>query len=68
MMQEVPAQIRMKFPEPFMQMGMALHKVFDRIAPETRSVKNPGPTLKLLSEAMQNCIACHASYRCAPPQ
>lgn len=68
MMQEVPAQIRMKFPEPFMQMGMASHKVFDRIAQETKTVKNPGPTLKLLSEAMQNCIACHASYRFAPPK
>ena len=68
MMQEVPAQIRMKFPESFMQLGMASHKVFDRIAQETKTVKNPGPTLKLLSEAMQNCVACHASYRFAPPK
>jgi hypothetical protein len=32
MMQELPSQIRVKFPEPFTQMGMASHKVFDQIA------------------------------------
>jgi hypothetical protein len=32
MMQELLSQIRVKFPEPFTQMGMASHKVFDQIA------------------------------------
>jgi hypothetical protein len=32
MMQELPSQSRVKFPEPFTQMGMASHKVFDQIA------------------------------------
>ncbi len=68
MMQEVPAPIRMKFPAPFTQLGMASHRVFDRIAQETKGVTDPGPTLKLLSEAMQSCIACHASYRFASPK
>ncbi|MBI3778717.1 MAG: hypothetical protein HY274_07390 [Gammaproteobacteria bacterium] len=68
MMQEVPAPIRMKFPAPFTQLGMTSHRVFDRIAQETKTVTDPGPTLKLLSEAMQSCIACHASYRFAPPR
>ena len=66
MMQEVPAQIRMKFPEPFSQMGMASHKVFDQIARDTKTIKDPAPVLKQLSEAMQNCVACHATYRFAP--
>lgn len=68
MMRELPAQIRMKFPEPFTQMGMATHKVFDQIARETKSIKNPAPILGQLSTAMQNCIACHATYRFAPPR
>lgn len=68
MMRELPAQIRMKFPEPFMQMGMATHKVFDQIAQETKSIKNPAPVLEQPSAAMQNCIACHATYRFAPPK
>ena len=66
MMMGLPAQIRMKFPEQFKQMGMATHKVFEQIAREA-SMKDPGPVLEQLSSAMQNCIACHATYRFAPP-
>ena len=66
MMQELPVQIRMKFPPPFAQMGMASHKLFDQIAREARSAKGPAPILRLLSESMQNCVACHATYRFAP--
>jgi hypothetical protein len=68
MMLELPSQIRMKFPEPFMQMGMATHKVFDQIAQDTKTIQNPAPILKQLSAAMQNCVACHATYRFAPPK
>lgn len=68
MMQELPSQIRMKFPAPFSQMGMASHKAFDRIARETKSIKDPLPVLKQLSVGMQSCIACHAAYRFAPPK
>lgn len=68
MMQEVPSQIRMKFPAPFSQMGVASHKAFDQIARETKTIKDPAPVLKQLSGAMQNCIACHATYRFASPK
>lgn len=68
MMQELPSQIRMKFPAPFAQMGMASHKAFDQIARETKTIKDPAPVLRQLSVAMQNCIACHASYRFAAPK
>ncbi len=66
MMQELPAQIRMKFPPPFAQMGLATHQVFDRIAREAAVATGPGPTLKQLGEAIQSCVACHATYRFAP--
>ncbi len=36
MMQELPAQIRVKFPQSFMQMGMVSHGAFDQIAQEAR--------------------------------
>lgn len=68
MMRGVSPQIRMKFPASFRQMGMASHTAFDRIAAETESIKDPAPVLKLLSEGTQNCIACHATYRFAPPR
>ncbi len=67
MMQEVPSPIRMKFPAPFTQLGMASHQVFDRIAREAKTAKGSA-TLKQLSEALQSCIACHATYRFAPPK
>lgn len=66
MMQELPVQIRMKFPPAFAQMGMASHKLFDRIAREAGTAKGSAPILKILSESMQNCVACHAAYRFAP--
>lgn len=68
MMQALPSQIRMKFPAPFSQMGMASHQAFDQIAQGTKSIKDPAPVLKQLSGAMQSCIACHATYRFASPK
>jgi hypothetical protein len=68
MMQQVPAPIRMKFPAAFTQMGMTAHQAFDRIAEQAKTAKDPAPILKLLSEGMQNCVACHATYRFAQPQ
>lgn len=66
MMQQVPMQIRMKFPVPFTQMGMASNQAFDQIARETKNIKDPAPVLKQLSTGMQNCTAFHATYRFAP--
>lgn len=68
MMQDLPSQIRMKFPEPFSQMGMATHMAFEQIAQEAKDIKDPVPILKKLSEAIQNCDACHATYRFALPK
>jgi cytochrome c556 len=68
MMQELPSQIRMKFPEAFAQMGIASHKAFDQITQDAKTIKNPAPILRQLSIAMQNCVACHATYRFAPPK
>jgi len=68
MMQDLPSQIRMKFPEPFSQMGMATHMAFAQISKEAKDIKNPVPILKQLSEAIQNCDACHATYRFVLPK
>lgn len=58
----------MKFPLAFSQMSMASHQVFDRIAREAKTAKGSAPILRLLSESMQSCVACHATYRFAPPR
>lgn len=50
-------------PPVFMQLGMALHQDFDRIAADAQSVKDPKRSLGQLSATMGKCAACHASYQ-----
>jgi hypothetical protein len=50
-------------PEAFMQMGMSVHRDFDRIAADAEAVGDPKHTLRQLGESMQKCVACHASYQ-----
>ncbi len=66
MMQELPSQIRAKFPQAFAQMGMASHKAFDQIAQESKAEKKPAVVLKQLSASLQMCVSCHAIYRFGP--
>ncbi len=50
-------------PRDFMQLGMTVHKSFDKIALDAESLKDPKHTLRQLSESMQKCNACHAGYQ-----
>ncbi len=50
-------------PKEFMQLGMSVHKSFDEIALDAESLKDPKHTLWQLSESMQKCNACHATYQ-----
>ena len=50
-------------PKEFMQLGMATHKDFDKIAADAESLKDPRHTLRQLSESMKKCSACHESYQ-----
>jgi hypothetical protein len=50
-------------PKEFMQLGMAIHKDFDKIAADAESLKDPQHTLRQLSESMKKCGACHESYQ-----
>ncbi|GAB1718393.1 MAG: hypothetical protein NTAFB09_01240 [Nitrosospira sp.] len=50
-------------PKEFMQLGMATHKDFDKIAADAESLRDPKHTLRQLSESMKKCSACHESYQ-----
>lgn len=50
-------------PKEFMQLGMSVHKSFDKIALDAESLKDPKHTLRQLGESMQKCNACHATYQ-----
>lgn len=50
-------------PKEFMQLGMSVHKAFDRMAVDAEALKDPKHTLRQLSESMKKCVACHDSYQ-----
>lgn len=47
----------------FMQLGMSVHHDFDQIAMDAESLKDSKHTLRQLSDSMDKCAACHASYQ-----
>ena len=56
-------RLRAKLPLEFKKLGFATHYAFDDIADMAKQGK-PAKTIQLkLSETMNNCIACHASYQ-----
>ena len=50
-------------PKEFMQLGMSVDQDFDQIATDAESMKNPKLTLRQLSDSMNKCVACHATYQ-----
>ena len=50
-------------PKEFMQLGMSVHQDFDQIATDAESLKDSKHTLWQLSESMNKCAVCHASYQ-----
>ncbi len=61
----VPMNLRKKFPMEFKQMGHATHMGFDNLAIDAEGLGDSGHSLQQLSEVLQNCNACHASFRLA---
>lgn len=50
-------------PDDFMQLGMSVHKSFDKLATDAESLKDPKHALSQLSATLQQCVACHAAYQ-----
>lgn len=50
-------------PKEFMQLGMSVHRDFDQMASDAASLKDSKHTLRQLSDSMEKCVACHASYQ-----
>jgi hypothetical protein len=53
-------------PQHFMQLGMAVHEDFDRIAALAESGAGSKAVLSELSRSMNKCQACHANYQIYP--
>lgn len=63
--QAVPGSLMGKLPLAFKQMGLATHTGFDELALDAEQLGDRDHTLTQLAGLLQNCVACHASYRIA---
>ena len=52
-----------RVPVEFMALGMDTHRAFDTLAETAQGTDDPLVVLAELSEIMNRCTACHASYR-----
>jgi len=65
-MSNAPPTLMGKLPMAFRQLGMPTHKAFDEIADAAESGETTPQILSRLGTVLNNCVACHASYRLAP--
>ena len=61
--QGVPASLMGKLPLEFKKLGMATHQAFDDLGMEAKDMGDGALVMKKLGKLLQNCTACHASYR-----
>ena len=52
-----------KLPLSFKSLGFGVHRDFDQLAMDARSLGDPGHALKQLGKTLNRCVACHAAYR-----
>lgn len=60
---DVPGTLFRKIPLEMKKLGFDTRQKFDEIAIDAERLKDSQHTIKQLSTAMNNCIACHATYR-----
>ena len=60
---ETPASLFRKIPLEMKKLGFATRANFDEIAVLAETEKDSKKVIELLSKTMNNCIACHATYR-----
>lgn len=60
---ETPGSLFRKLPVEMKALGFDTRKKFDAIAADAEKLKDSMHTVAQLSEAMNNCVACHATYR-----
>ena len=61
--QGVPGSLMGKLPLEFKQLGLNTHEKFDLLALDAEQLEDETHSLAQLGELMQNCVACHATYR-----
>lgn len=60
---EVPGSLVGKLPLPFKQLGFDTHTKFDELALDAEQLGDRDHTLSQMNALLNNCVACHATYR-----
>lgn len=60
---ETPGSLFRKIPVEMKKLGFDTRQKFDDIAIDAEKLKDSQHTIKQISTAMNNCVACHATYR-----
>jgi hypothetical protein len=55
--------LMLKLPLPMKQLGMSVHRDFDKLAEAIRAGATPQDILQRLSEITSRCVACHEMYQ-----
>ncbi|HET7806401.1 MAG TPA: hypothetical protein VFL53_19350 [Pseudolabrys sp.] len=59
----IPKSLASKLPPEFKKLGLATHRGFDQIALDAEQIGAADLTVKELGHLMENCVACHATWR-----
>jgi len=59
----VPGTLMGKLPMEFKKLGVDTHNKFDVMAMDAEQLEDGDHSMNQLAELLQNCVACHASYR-----
>lgn len=61
--QDMPGPLVGRLPVEFKQLGFSVHQDFDALALDADAMGEPKMALASLSQTLNKCVACHASYR-----
>ena len=61
--QGMPGPLMGKLPLTFKKLGRDTHKKFDLLALDADQLGDPQHSLQQLSALMNNCVACHSTYK-----
>ena len=64
--QDVPGTLVGKLPLEFKQLGFDTHAKFTQLSLDAKQLGDEEHTLEQLGTLLQNCVACHASFKFKP--
>lgn len=60
-------KLKGKLPMEFMRMGLGMHQLFDKLATDAKTKKDPRHTTRQVAALLAHCTACHEVYALTSP-